>query len=68
LLALRAVEGVGLDLAGVDLLLDDKGNYLVLEINGAVEFTADYTPKLDPFLVAADALLAPPAPAVAFAV
>lgn len=66
--ALRAVDALGLDLAGVDLLVDDEGNYLVLEINGAVDFTADYTPRVDPFLVTADALLAPPAPAVAFAV
>jgi [lysine-biosynthesis-protein LysW]---L-2-aminoadipate ligase len=67
-LALRALDALGLDLAGVDLLVDGEGNHLVLEINGAVEFTTDYAPGADPFLVAADALLAPPAPAVAFAI
>jgi RimK family alpha-L-glutamate ligase len=67
-LALRALDALGLDLAGVDLLIDDEENYLVLEINGAVDFTADYAPAADPFLAAADALLVPQAPAVAFTI
>lgn len=65
-LALRAVEAVGLDLAGVDLLIDAEGGYLVLEINGAVDFTVDYSQGPNPFLIVAEALLARPEPVIAF--
>jgi RimK family alpha-L-glutamate ligase len=69
LTALRAVAAVGLDLAGVDLIPDSNGSYLVLELNGAVDFTAEYgISGSDPFTAAVDALAgasAQPAPALA---
>jgi [lysine-biosynthesis-protein LysW]--L-2-aminoadipate ligase len=41
-LALAAARAVGADLVGIDLLPDGEGGYVVLELNGAVEFTQDY--------------------------
>jgi RimK family alpha-L-glutamate ligase len=41
-LALRAAEAIGTDLVGVDLLPDGEGGWVVLELNGAVDFTDDY--------------------------
>ena len=52
-LALRAAAAAGAELLGVDLLPDGAGGYTVLELNGAVEFTAEYALGRDPFAAAA---------------
>jgi [lysine-biosynthesis-protein LysW]--L-2-aminoadipate ligase len=43
LLALGAAHAVGADLVGVDLLPDGDGGWSVLELNGAVDFTREYS-------------------------
>lgn len=58
--ARRAAAAVALDLAGVDVLAGGDGTYVVLEVNGAVDFTSAYgLGGADPFAAAADALVAP---------
>lgn len=42
-LALAAAEAISGDLVGVDLLPDGEGGYVILELNGAVEFTTEYS-------------------------
>jgi [lysine-biosynthesis-protein LysW]---L-2-aminoadipate ligase len=42
LLALWAAHAIGADLIGVDLLPDGEGGWVVLELNGAADFTNDY--------------------------
>jgi RimK family alpha-L-glutamate ligase len=57
-LALAAARAIEADLVGVDLLPTPDGGYVVLELNGAVEFTQEY--ELEPgnvFGRAVDALL-----------
>ena len=48
-LALEAAAAIGADLVGVDLLPVGPGRYTVLELNGAVDFTVDYSPRSDAF-------------------
>ena len=52
-LAIRAAAAAGAELLGVDLLPDGDGGWAVLELNGAVDFTADYGLDGDPFAAAA---------------
>jgi RimK family alpha-L-glutamate ligase len=57
-IALAAAEAVGGDLVGVDLLPADADTWTVLEINGAVDFTAAYTLGDEILSAVRDALLA----------
>jgi len=53
--AAAAVEG---DLVGVDLMPTREGGWVVIEINGAVEFNDEYSLDRDIFSAVVDALLA----------
>jgi [lysine-biosynthesis-protein LysW]--L-2-aminoadipate ligase len=57
-LALAAARAAHADLVGVDLLPAPNGGFLVLELNGAVDFRPVYAPQRDVFLDAVAALLA----------
>jgi RimK family alpha-L-glutamate ligase len=41
--AAAAAEAIGADFVGVDLLPAEHGDYVVLELNGAVDFTDEYS-------------------------
>ena len=49
--AIAAARATGATLVGVDLLPNGRGGWLVVEINGAVDFTHEYAlaPEHDPF-------------------
>ena len=47
--ALTAARAAGAALVGVDLVPDVDGNWTVIELNGAVEFTNEYQPTGDVF-------------------
>ena len=56
-LAIDAAAALGGDLVGVDLLPDARGGWTVLELNGAVDFTTEYSLEgRDVFIEAAQAL------------
>ena len=56
-LALAAAEATRADLVGVDLLPTPNGGFLVLEVNGAVDFRPLYAPNRDVFSDTVAALL-----------
>jgi RimK family alpha-L-glutamate ligase len=57
-LALAAAAAAEADLVGVDLLPTREGGWVVIELNGAVEFTDDYSLDRDVFTATAEALVA----------
>lgn len=48
-IALAAARAAGAALVGVDLVQDGIGNWVVIELNGAVEFSREYAPDGDVF-------------------
>ena len=56
-LAVWAAAAAGTELVGVDLLPDGAGGWTVLELNGAVDFTAEYRIDRDPFVAAVSELV-----------
>jgi RimK family alpha-L-glutamate ligase len=56
-LALAAAAATEGDLVGVDLLPTPDGGWVVLELNGAVEFTDEYSLDRDVFAAASEALV-----------
>jgi len=54
-LAVAATAALGIDLVGIDLLPVGAGEYVVIELNAAVEFTLEYAEE-DPYAAAVSAL------------
>ena len=46
-LAVAAAQSIGLDFAGVDLLMDGEGGYTVCEVNGNAGFRTLYAVQPD---------------------
>ena len=55
-LAVAAAGAIGIDLVGIDLLPTGPGSYCVIELNGAVDFGAEYSLGADVFDAALEAL------------
>ena len=55
-IAIAAAAAIAGDLVGVDLLPADLGTWVVLEVNGAVDFTSAYSLGDDVFAATTDAL------------
>ena len=66
-IGVAAARAVGGSLVGIDLLPADVGTWVVLEVNGAVDFTSAYSLDDDVFAAASAALLAAPEAASALA-
>jgi glutathione synthase/RimK-type ligase-like ATP-grasp enzyme len=66
-IAIAAAQAVGADFVGVDLLPADVGTWVVLEVNGAVDFTSAYSVDDDVFAAATSALAVGVEPAAGFA-
>jgi len=56
-LAIAAAAALGIDLVGVDLLPTGAGEYVVIELNGAVDFTHEYADDFDVFAETVSALV-----------
>jgi len=56
-LGIAAAEAIGAQLAGIDLLPLGPGRYVVIEVNGAVDFNPDYAPGRDVYAGAMRALV-----------
>ncbi len=54
---MAAAQAIGADLVGVDLLPLGPGRYVVLELNGAVDFSREYSPHGGVFGAAMHALV-----------
>jgi RimK family alpha-L-glutamate ligase len=65
-IAIAAANAAGGDLVGVDLLPADVGTWVVLEVNGAVDFTSAYSVDDEVFAAASSALAVGVEPAPAF--
>jgi RimK family alpha-L-glutamate ligase len=56
-LAVAAAAALGIDLVGIDLLPTSAGEYTIIELNGAADFTSEYNLEEDVFAAAVAALI-----------